>query len=91
MLTWEGNQIQGAGNIIEQLKKPGLKAVKTQIAATDAQPGTNNGVVLLVLHGPEPQGLRRSPLERRCSRSGTTSMIPWMVDWPSWSRPQKCS
>ncbi|MFI5774740.1 nuclear transport factor 2 family protein [Streptomyces sp. NPDC051658] len=48
MLTWEGNQIQGASDIIAQLKKPELKAVKTQITSSDAQPGANNSVVVLV-------------------------------------------
>ncbi|MFJ7909858.1 nuclear transport factor 2 family protein [Kitasatospora sp. NPDC096204] len=48
MLTWEGNQTQGANNIVAQLKKPELKVVKTQIASTDSQPGLGGSVVALV-------------------------------------------
>ncbi|WP_328957449.1 nuclear transport factor 2 family protein [Kitasatospora purpeofusca] len=48
MLTWEGNQIQGAQNILDQLKKPELKVVKHQVTSVDSQPGANNGVVVLV-------------------------------------------
>ncbi|MFB7591405.1 nuclear transport factor 2 family protein [Streptomyces sp. NPDC056169] len=48
MLSWEGFQIQGAESIVQQLKKPELKVVKTQITSIDAQPGLNNGVAVLV-------------------------------------------
>ncbi|WP_416371276.1 ketosteroid isomerase family protein [Streptomyces sp. MB09-01] len=48
MLTWEGHQIQGASNIIAQLKKPEMKVVKTQVTSIDSQPGANNSVGVLV-------------------------------------------
>lgn len=48
MLTWEGRQFQGTGNIVDQLKQPELKVVKHQVASVDAQPGANSSVAVLV-------------------------------------------
>ncbi|KAJ5972026.1 Nuclear transport factor 2 Eukaryote [Penicillium vulpinum] len=48
MLVWEGNQQQGAQNIMSALTKPELKAVKTMVSSTDATPATSGGVLVVV-------------------------------------------
>ncbi|KAJ5876259.1 Nuclear transport factor 2 Eukaryote [Penicillium soppii] len=47
-LRWEGQEFQGAQDIIAQLIKPEMKTVKTKINTTDPSPSVDNGVLVVV-------------------------------------------
>ncbi|WP_329359972.1 nuclear transport factor 2 family protein [Streptomyces anulatus] len=47
-LTWESSALQGVQDIIGHLTKSELKVTRHTISTVDSQPGTANGVVVLV-------------------------------------------
>lgn len=51
MLTFEGVQVQGARNIVEKLVSLGFTKVQHRISTFDAQPGSPNGDVLVMVTG----------------------------------------
>ncbi|WP_459651268.1 nuclear transport factor 2 family protein [Kitasatospora sp. Ki12] len=48
MATWEGQQLQGASNIVAKLTGPELAVVKHQVQSIDAQPSPGGGVLVVV-------------------------------------------
>ena len=51
MLTFEGEQFQGAENIINKLKSLAFQQVQHQITTADCQPNPGNGGVLVMVTG----------------------------------------
>ncbi|KAK5994633.1 Nuclear transport factor 2 [Cladobotryum mycophilum] len=74
MLSWEGQDVQGAQNIISQLTKPELKTVKTMVESTDSQPGAGGSVVVQVTGKLAVDNAFDKPLQ--FSRTFTLSPIP---------------
>ena len=48
MLSWEGQQVQGAESITATLTKPELDTVKHSLTSNDAQPAPGGGVLVTV-------------------------------------------
>ena len=49
MMTFEGNQFQGSGNIIQQFKKVGQ--VKHSVKTTDIQPSSSSNAIVIFVTG----------------------------------------
>lgn len=51
MLTWEGSPIQGVSSIIEKLTSLPFQKVEHKVSSLDAQPGSPNGDIIVLITG----------------------------------------
>ena len=51
MLTFESSSVLGAGSIVEKLVSLPFQKVKHQVSTLDAQPGVNDGNVIILVTG----------------------------------------